>query len=137
MVVVHGDGVRPEGGAYRKRHPILRHAAFRWTAQRVLHLDRIADLVARTSGTRRQVERHARGEDGGPKHAAPLLEAWAGAPCATCRPPTSPSRDTVTFPALVEVAPGRYYVNSGDWIAHMSYASIPADGPPQLRAWPH
>ncbi len=137
MVVVHGDGVRAEGGAYRKRHPILRHAAFRWTAQRVLHLDRIADLIARTSGTRRQVERHARGEDTGPKHAAPLLEAWARDALRDMATADIALAGHSHLPALVEVTPGRYYVNSGDWIGHKSYAVIPAEGPPELRAWLH
>ncbi len=135
LVVVHGDGVRPDGGAYRKRHPVLRHPAFRWTAQRILHLDRIADLVGRTSGTHHQVERHARGEDTGPKHAAPLLEGWARAALQGVGEVDIALAGHSHLPALLEVAPGRFYVNSGDWISHMSYAVIPVQGAPALHTW--
>lgn len=135
LLVVHGDGVQPGTLAYRKRHPVLRHAGFRSAVQRLVHLDRIADLVGRTSATHRQVSRHARGEDTGPKHYAPLLEDWARSALARM-----PDVDVVLaghshLPALVAVEPGRYYVNSGDWISHMSYALVPVQGPPTLSTW--
>jgi UDP-2,3-diacylglucosamine hydrolase len=133
LIVVHGDGVRPGRSDYRKRHPILRNRTFRWVAQRVLHLDRIADVVARTSGTRAYVERHARGEDTGPKPAAPLLEAWARSTLSVEHDVDIALAGHSHLPACMTIEPGRYYVNSGDWISHMSYAMIPPNGAPRLE----
>jgi len=136
-LVIHGDGVHAGESEYRKRHPILRSAAFRWTTQRVLHLDRIYDGIAKWSATREIVQRHLKGEDTGPKPYAPVLEEWA-----TRALRESPDIDLVLaghshLPARVEVEPGRYYVNTGDWISHMTYALLPADGgEPRLLRWP-
>ena len=39
-------------------------------------------------------------------------------------------------PELEEVAPGRFYVNSGDWVRHRTYVVLAPDGSaPQLRNW--
>ena len=139
-LVVHGDGVwsEPHGyPTYRKRHPVLRHRAFRWTAQRVAHVDRIFDRVAAWSATREFVARYGAGQGTGPKPAAGLIEAWARSALLA-----EPELDLVLgahshVPALVEVGPGRYYVNSGDWIEHMTYVALPADTQvPELRRWP-
>jgi UDP-2,3-diacylglucosamine hydrolase len=99
----------------------------------VLHLDRIADVVARTSGTRAYVERHARGEDTGPKPAAPLLEAWARSTLSVEHDVDIALAGHSHLPACMTIEPGRYYVNSGDWISHMSYAMIPPNGAPRLE----
>ena len=136
LIVVHGDGVVPGQTAYRKRHPVLRHRAFRWAAQRALHLDRIADAVAATSGTRRQVALHERGEDSGPKHAAPWLEDWARGALADDGALTVALAGHSHLPVCQAIEPGRFYVNSGDWISHMSYALIPPAGAPSLADWP-
>jgi UDP-2,3-diacylglucosamine hydrolase len=136
LIVVHGDGVRAGRSDYRKRHPILRNRGFRWAAQRVLHLDRIADLVARTSATRRYVEQHARGEGTGPKPAAPLLEAWARDALRALPEVDIALAGHSHFPVCVAVEPGRFYVNSGDWISHMSFAVVPPAGSPTLEHWP-
>jgi UDP-2,3-diacylglucosamine hydrolase len=138
-LVVHGDGVPPAPRgypAYRKRHPVLRSRAFRIAAERLAHVDHIYDRVAAWSGTRAFVARHARGESTGPKPSAAPIEAWARAALAA-----EPSLDLVLaghshLPAFAEVAPGRYYVNTGDWIEHMTYAVLPpGDGAPELRCW--
>lgn len=139
-LVVHGDGVWPAPHgypAYRKRHPVLRHRAFRWAAQRVAHVDRIFDRVAAWSGTRDFVERHVAGQGTGPKPASAWIEAWARSALVA-----EPGLDLVLaahshLPALVEVAAGRYYVNSGDWIEHMTYVALtPGASAPDLRRWP-
>ena len=139
-VVVHGDGVWPTPRGYpvyRKRHPVLRHRAFRWAAQRVAHVDRIFDRVAAWSGTRAFVERHGAGQGTGPKPSAGPIEAWARSALLA-----EPELDLVLaahshLPALVEVQPGRHYVNSGDWIEHRTYVVLPDGGrAPELRQWP-
>ena len=138
-LVMHGDGVwpAPQGyPRYRKRHPILRSRAFRAAAERLAHVDRIYDRVAAWSGTRAFVARHARGESTGPKPAAAPIEAWARAALAE-----EPELRLVLaghshLPACVEVSPGRFYLNTGDWIEHMTYAVLPpAGGAPALQRW--
>ena len=37
-------------------------------------------------------------------------------------------------PALVQVEPDRYYLNSGDWLTHFTYVRI-TDGSPTLERW--
>jgi UDP-2,3-diacylglucosamine hydrolase len=136
-LVVHGDGVHATRSEYRKRHPILRSRGFRWLVQRFVHLDRIYDGVARWSGTREFVDRQLRGEDTGPKPLAPLIEMWAIRALREL-----PEVDLVLaghshLPAWIEVEPRRYYVNTGDWVSHMTYAVLPSDGgAPELCRWP-
>ncbi|MGH7617667.1 MAG: UDP-2,3-diacylglucosamine diphosphatase [Gemmatimonadaceae bacterium] len=136
-MIIHGDGVDVSARGYRKRHPILRSHAFRWATQRLVHLDRIYDGVAKWSGTKKVVERHQRGESSGPKPYAAMIEEWAA---ATLR--ATADLDLVLaghshLPAQLEIEPGRYYVNTGDWISHMTYGVLPAGGGrPELRRWP-
>ncbi|HWG34288.1 MAG TPA: UDP-2,3-diacylglucosamine diphosphatase [Gemmatimonadaceae bacterium] len=136
-LVIHGDGVRARRSTYHKRHPILRSSVFRWWAQHLVTLDTIYEKVHKSSTTRELVARLARGEDTGPKPYAPLIEQWAADALRTL-----PDIDVVLaghchLPAHVEVMPGRYYVNTGDWISHMSYCVLPAEeGKPVLRRWP-
>ena len=139
-LVIHGDGVLRDGASYPryvKRHPLLRSATFRWAAERLLHLDRIYDRVDKWSTTSRQVARHLRGEDAGPKPDAAPIAAWAMAALRA-----EPATDIVLAghshsPAVVDAGGGRYYVNSGDWISHMIVVVLPADrGAPELRVWP-
>lgn len=144
-LVAHGDGVRPSGsgtttrapGAYRHRFWMLRHPALVWAAKHLLPPDAVAGIMERFSGTPKWVARHARGESTGPKRAAPGLERWARAMLTG-----QPSLDLVLaghshLPAQVEVTPGRFYVNSGDWLSHYSYLVLPPDrSTPEVRVWP-
>jgi UDP-2,3-diacylglucosamine hydrolase len=135
-LVIHGDGVHAGRDDYRKRHPILRNRAFRTIAQRLFHLDRIYEAVADHSVTKGLVERHRRGESTGPKPAAPLIEQWAREALRTNREIDLVLAGHSHLPVWIEVEPHRYYVNTGDWISHMTYAVIPPEGKPELRRWP-
>lgn len=136
-LVIHGDGVRAAQSGYRKRHPMLRSRAFRWVAHRLVHVDRIYDGIARWSGTKEYVNRHLRGEDTGPKPYAPLIEEWARAALRDNSDIDLVLAGHSHLPACIEVEPGRYYLNTGDWISHMTYGVLPvAGGPPELRCWP-
>ena len=136
-LVIHGDGVGVAASEYQKRHPILRSRWFRWIAQRIFHLDTIYDRVAQSSTTRGLVDRYLRGETTGPKPFASRIEQWARRAIQR-----DPSVEIVLaghshLPARVEVEPGRFYVNSCDWISHMTYVVLPADrSAPELRRWP-
>ena len=39
------------------------------------------------------------------------------------------------LPLLREVEPGRWYVNSGDWVFHQSYVVLEEGEPPALLDW--
>jgi UDP-2,3-diacylglucosamine hydrolase len=134
-LVTHGDVVGR--GATRERIE-------RWLSRnrlvvgfiRLLHPDLVDRVQPYMTGTRRQVRRHAAGQGGGPKRRAPGIEAWA---LETLR--DDRSLDLVIaghshLPALVEIEPGRFYLNAGDWITHDSYLVLPEDGPPEIRHWP-
>jgi UDP-2,3-diacylglucosamine hydrolase len=138
-LVIHGDGVQRSGlpyPHYAKRHALLRSGAFRWSVERLMHLDRIYDRVARWSKTKAQVERRLRGDARENRPDASPIEAWAVAALER-----EPDRDIVLaghshLPVVREVGDGRFYVNSGDWVSHMTVCVLPADAnAPYLMQW--
>lgn len=135
-LITHGDAVGPGATARRERieRRLARSRAF-VTFLRLLHPDWVARIQPYTTSTRRQVRRHGAGDGGGPKTRAPAIEAWGRE-----RLKEDSSLDLIVaghahLPALVEVEPGRYYLNAGDWITHSSYMVLPEDGVPELRWW--
>jgi UDP-2,3-diacylglucosamine pyrophosphatase LpxH len=136
-LVIHGDGVEVAAPQYRKRHRLLRSRSFRWVAQRVAHLDRIYERVAKWSGTPRIVDQYLRGQSTGPKPFASLIEQWARDALRQDRSVDIVLAGHSHLPARIEAEPGRYYVNSGDWISHMTYVVLAAKAtPPEIRRWP-
>jgi UDP-2,3-diacylglucosamine hydrolase len=131
-LIAHGDGVGAGDLGYRALKRVIRHpvtvGAFRivhpdwgaWIANRVSSTDRKA-IPTDTSGITR----------------AEPIRIWA-----RDRLRQDPSLQLVLaghshVPEMEEVEPGRYYVNSGDWVRHRSYLELPAGaGPPSLRSWP-
>jgi UDP-2,3-diacylglucosamine hydrolase len=128
-LLAHGDGLGAGDLGYRILQKVLRggvtRAAFRW-----LHPDigaRIARAVSRTEVR------------------APVRDPEVGRPAALRRWAVGqlerdPSLALVALghshhPELLEVTPGRFYLNSGDWLVHRSYAVLPLDGPPRLEVW--
>ena len=128
-LLAHGEGRGGGELGYRLLRLVLRGRATRW-AFRWIHPDigaGLARIVSRTEG------RHPPGsaEDGRPS----ALRRWALDALAR-----DPSLDLVTlghshFPELVEAEPGRYYLNSGDWLNHNSYAILAPGAPPSLQVW--
>jgi UDP-2,3-diacylglucosamine hydrolase len=138
VLIAHGDGARRGAAApYRKPYPILRHPLTVWSARHLLPVDWLYQVLSARSPTRARVTRQARGESPGPKRRAAAIEAWARAQLAA-----DPGLALVVAghshqPALVEVAPGQHYVNSGDWISYLTYAVLPGDErAPEVRHWP-
>jgi UDP-2,3-diacylglucosamine hydrolase len=145
-LVAHGDGVRRGWSsparlgawrAYRRRHTLLRNPTFVWLAKHVLGPDTVAGLMTRYSRTPVWVARHARGESTGPKRSAPYIERWSRDLLVADRSLNLVLAGHSHLPARVEVAPGRYYVNSGDWVSHRTYVVLPPDSnAPEVREWP-
>lgn len=128
-LIAHGDGLGAGDLGYRMLRWVLRNpvaqGAFRW-----IHPDvatRIARLVSRTESNGADHEGHS--------HRADALERWARE-----RLLENESLDLVVLghchlPRRVEVAPGRFYVNAGDWLTHGTYLVIERGAAPALERW--
>ena len=116
--VAHGDGLGQGDLGYRLLKRTLRSragiACFRW-----LHPDLAGHLIRRVSATE---SRHTEPSADGSR--ADRLAAHAETVLGK-----DPELGLVVFghthrPELREVFPGRFYLNPGDWIHHMSYAVV-------------
>jgi UDP-2,3-diacylglucosamine hydrolase len=130
IFVAHGDGLGRGDLGYRALRLVLRgrptRFAFRW-----LHPDlgaRIARGVSKTEsyGAEPTAADHAR---------AGALRVWAAEKLEA-----DPDVDLVVLghthvPERIEVFPGRYYLNAGDWIRHDSFVVIEEGAPPRLEYW--
>jgi UDP-2,3-diacylglucosamine hydrolase len=130
-LLAHGDGLGRGDLGYRLLRMVLRgritRGLFRW-----LHPDVAAVVARKVSRTR------IRTADG----AAPDLSEREGElrRWARDRLLEEDDLDAVLVghthrPERVEVAPGRVYLNSGDWLHHNSYAVLPSGGAPYLARW--
>lgn len=131
VLLAHGDGIGSGDPGYRILRLVLRsrltRRLFRW-----LHPDLGVRIADRVSGTRAHV---ASGQGPGSDGRSKFLSAWA-----TEQLEGDASLDIVALghghlPAVTEVAPGRFYVNSGDWVVHRSYVTIDDSGRPALHEW--
>lgn len=130
-LVAHGDGLGKGDFKYRALKTLIRHP-LSVGAFRSLHPDfgyRVAMLASRTE--------HKAGVDAAAGGRAAFIRNWAEEQLRA-----DPKLDLVLCghshaTALVEVEPGRYYVNSGDWLRAYNYVVLPpAGGPPEPRVWP-
>jgi UDP-2,3-diacylglucosamine hydrolase len=126
--LAHGDGLGAGDLGYRVLRRIIRSRPAR-AAFRLVHPDWTAGLIRRVSRTE---SRHDQPDAGRTRaaalaaHARELLEEDA-------------TIDLVAFghshiPELVEVEPGRHYLNTGDWVHHCTWASVDAGGV-ELHEW--
>lgn len=129
-LVTHGDGVGRGDWSYRMLKAVLRNrvtvAGFR-----ALHPELGMKLAGRVSSTEAKAQ-----VDGGAEGRARYIEEWARE-----RLFEEPDLQLVVcghshVPVIVEVEPGRYYLNSGDWIHHTSYITVHPSHPPELLNWP-
>jgi len=128
-LVAHGDGLGKGDFKYRALKAMIRSRAA-IIGFRALHPElglRLARAVSSTEAKEtpdpRQMGR------------ARFIENWARGQLAA-----DPSLAWVVcghshVPALVEVEPGRFYLNAGDWLNHFTYITIDAAAIPELRTW--
>lgn len=130
-LVAHGDGLGPGDTGYKVLKTVIRSRPFVW-AFRWLH----PDWGARVAGGVSFTEGRAAGPTPTEVQRSEVLERWAADHLR--------SRDDLDLltlghthvPRRVEVAPGRWYVNTGDWVHHCSYARLERGEPPRVLRWP-
>jgi UDP-2,3-diacylglucosamine hydrolase len=133
-LITHGDMVDKSDRGYRLLRSVLRNRAFISVA-RGLHPDWLHRMAGGASVTGNKVNRAASGHAGFKRHAGPI-EAWAREELRA-----KPHLDLIVaghahVPVNLEVEPGRYYLNAGDWIEHFTYIALPPEqGSPQLLRW--
>lgn len=127
--LAHGDGLGPGDLGYRILRKLIRSRPAR-VAFRHVHPDWAAALVRLVSRTE---SRHDRPDAGKSRaehlaaHAREVLEENAAIDLVAL--------GHCHVPELTEVAPGRHYLNTGDWVRHCTWASIGSGGV-ELHAWP-
>lgn len=129
-LVAHGDGVGTGDLGYRALRRVIRHPVVTG-AFRALH----PDLGSRIAGLASATEHRTDGHDPGIPGRARFIEQWAREQIAG-----DPELEFVLaghahLPLVLEVAPGRFYANSGDWIQHFSYLTLRPGEPPRLASW--
>lgn len=130
-LVAHGDGLGRGDLGYRclrwtLRSPLTR-TAFRW-----LHPDVGAWVAGRVSRTTPS-PRVSTGPRVHPRVRA--LERWAGNALNA-----DPALDCVVLghthvPQRIETAPGRFYLNAGDWLRHGTWVEFRSGHAPEILAW--
>jgi len=129
-LVAHGDGLGKGDIKYRILKAVIRSRAA-ILGFRLLHPELGMKFARSVSSTEPRAQ-----PDAEQKGRAQFIEAWSRAQLTR-----DPSLAWVVcghshVPALVEVEPGRWYVNTGDWLTHFSYVTIDAEGTPAMRRWP-
>jgi UDP-2,3-diacylglucosamine hydrolase len=131
-LVAHGDGVGRGDLRYRALKAVIRHplpiAAFR-----LVHPDLGRWVASRASSTEHKAGRG----DAGAKGRAAFIRAWAEERLREDAGLELVVAGHAHVPAVEELFPGRYYVNSGDWIRSFTYVVLPpGGGAPEVKRWP-
>jgi UDP-2,3-diacylglucosamine hydrolase len=129
-LVAHGDGLGRGDLGYRLLRLILRgrftRFAFRW-----VHPDLGAAIARGVSRTETRLP------DDHPRIVArsEALEGWARDTLLEDESLDAVFLGHTHLPRRVEVAPGRWYVNTGDWVRHGTWAVLEPGHPPRLETW--
>ncbi|MGD2070324.1 MAG: UDP-2,3-diacylglucosamine diphosphatase [Gemmatimonadota bacterium] len=128
--LAHGDALGQGDLGYRMLRLVLRGRLTRW-AFRWLHPDVGAGIARRVSHTEITAADPTRRDQA----RSEVLEDWGVAKLEA-----EPDLDLVVLghthvPRLRQVGPGRWYVNSGDWVYHRSYLVLSEGEPPRLSEW--
>jgi UDP-2,3-diacylglucosamine hydrolase len=131
-LVAHGDGVGKGDFKYRALKAIIRHP-ISIGAFRILH----PDLGRRIAGAASSTEQKADEGDTASKGRAAYIRAWAEEQIRADPGVKLVLAGHAHLASIDEVEPGRFYVNSGDWLGDYEYVVLPPAGaPPELRTWP-
>jgi UDP-2,3-diacylglucosamine hydrolase len=127
-LIAHGDGLGKGDLKYRALKTVIR-SRVSIAAFRALHPELGLKLARAVSRTEPKADA-ALAAEGRSK----FLLGWASEQLEQ-----DPSLAYVVcghshLPMLHEHAPGRWYINSGDWVSHYSYARVGTEGP-QLLTW--
>ncbi len=134
-LVAHGDSTTLDGRPTSEQRVGRNRGLI--ALVRSIHPDWIARVQPYTTSTRRQVQRLQAGLDSGPKRYVNEIEAWAREELRRDASLELVVAGHCHLPAIIEVDPGRYYLNAGDWIYHYTFLEIqPGEAPPQLKRWP-
>ncbi|MSR23205.1 MAG: UDP-2,3-diacylglucosamine diphosphatase [Gemmatimonadetes bacterium] len=131
-LVAHGDGLGRGDLGYRVLRGILRSRPARW-GFRWIHPDlgtKLARAVSRTD-----IREPAGGRADGQRLRSEQLERWARDRLLEDEGLDMVLLGHTHLPRMVEVAPGRFYLNSGDWLTHASYLVIETGSAPRLERW--
>lgn len=128
--VGHGDGEGPGDTGYKMLSAVLRNPLFVWSFRQlpVSWGDMIAGRVTSTQGKWEGPTENDHRHSG-------RLQRWAESLLQA-----EPELDLILtghthVPLIQEVAPGRCYVNSGDWVYHRSYVKLVEGEAPVLHYW--
>lgn len=127
-LVAHGDGLGKGDIKYRLLKAVLR-SRLAVLGFRALHPEIGVKIAGRVSHTEENAFERST------KNRAEFLQKWALEQLNG-----DPDLQLVTcghshLPMLVEAAPGRYYVNSGDWVRHRSYVTVADGSAPVMHEW--
>ena len=128
-LLAHGDGVGRGDLKYRILKTVLRSRPLT-LGFRLLHPELGLRLARRVSTSEAKSD-----ADLGKMGRAAFIEEWARERLAG-----DPSLAWVVcghshLPVVLEVEPGRYYLNAGDWLSHNSYITVGAAGRPVMASW--
>jgi UDP-2,3-diacylglucosamine hydrolase len=129
-LAAHGDGLGKGDMKYRLLKSVLRSKPAIW-GFRLLH----PEIGMRLAGGVSQTDEKRHFDHSSATRAA-FLEQWAREQLAAHRDLAWVICGHSHIPALLEIEPGRYYINSGDWVKHRTYATIDVSGVPRLESWP-
>lgn len=127
-LVAHGDGLGKGDVKYRVLKKVLRSKPLVW-GFRAIHPE-IGIRIARGVSSSEE-KAHS---DGSSKARAAFLEQWAREQFAVDASLGYVMCGHSHVPALLEILPGKFYINSGDWIRHRTYVTIDESGSPQMRS---
>ena len=128
-LIAHGDGLGSGDLGYRLLKRVLRsRSAVR--AVRLLHPDLVSWMVRRVSGTGAPAS-----ESGVAESRCAALERWARERLVEEEALDAVILGHCHLPAEVEVAPGRFYLNAGDWLSHATYLVLEEGIQPTLMRW--
>ena len=128
--VGHGDGEGPGDTGYKMLSAVLRNPMFVGTFRQLPAAwgDAIAQRVTSTHGRWEGPGEHER------RH-SDRLQRW-GESLIRAEPQIELLATGHThLPVVSEVEPGRFYVNSGDWVYHRSYLKLVEGERPALYYW--